>query len=162
MQYTYGACLLERKERIVVGAAVALVAYTLALIVLGPIVSSALTNRTISNVGSVTAIGVGVYWDQACTNPVSTISWGVMPPGSNKNVTVYIRNEGNTAAWLSMTKSNWNPSNASNYMTLNWDYGGQILNANEVVQVKLTLTVSSSITGITNFSFDITITANTQ
>jgi hypothetical protein len=76
------------------------------------------------------------------------------------NRTVYIRNEGNTAATLSMATSNWNPSNASDYMTLNWDYEGQALNANEVIEVKLTLSVSASIVGITSFSFDITIAAN--
>lgn len=153
---------LERKERIVVGAAVALVIYTLTLSALGPIVSSALTNRTIANSGSVSGVGVGVYWDQAATNPVSSINWGILDPGSNVNKTVYIKNEGNTAATLSLTTSNWSPANASNYMTLTWDYGGQSLNANQIIQVKLTLTVSASVTGITNFSFDITITANSQ
>jgi len=59
-----------------------------------------------------------------------------------------------------MTTSNWNPSSASSYMTLSWNYGGQTLAVNEVKQVKFTLAVSSSITGITSFSFDITIAAN--
>jgi hypothetical protein len=152
---------LERKESIVAGAAVALALYTLALSMLGPIVSSALTNnRMISNTGSVKAIGVGVYGEQACTNPVYSINWGILEPGSSVDKTVYIRNEGNTAAKLSMTTSNWNPSNASNYITLTWNYGGQTINVNAVIQVKFTLTVSSSISGITNFSFDITITAS--
>jgi len=151
---------LERKERIVVGAAVALVLYTLVLSAIGPMVSSALSNRTISNTGSVKAIGVGVYWDQACTSPVSSINWGILEPGSNVNKTIYIRNEGSTAAKLSMTTSNWDPSNASNYITLNWDYSGQTLNVNQVLQGKLTLSVLSSISGITTFKFDITITAS--
>lgn len=150
---------MERNERIVVGAAVALLLYTLTLSVLGPIVYSALSNKTIPNTGSVNAVGVGVYWDQASTNPVSSISWGTMDPGSNKNVTVYIKNEGNTAATLAMTTSNWNPSSASTYITLSWNYGGQTLNAGDVIQVRLTLSVSPNISGITNFSFDITITA---
>jgi len=151
---------LERKEGVVVGAAAALVLYTLALGLLGPVVSSALMNRTISNTGSIKAIGVGVYWDQACTNPVSSINWGILEPGSNVNRTVYIRNEGNTAARLAMATSNWSPSNASSYIALSWDYGGQTLNASEVIQVTLTLSVSANIAGITSFSFDITITAS--
>jgi hypothetical protein len=152
--------MLERKEGIVAGAAVALVLYTLSLSLFGPMVAAALRNQTISNVGSVMAIGVGVYWDQACTNAVSSINWGVIDPGLNVNKTTYIRNEGNTPATLSMTTSNWNPSDASDYMTLSWDYGGQTLAVNEVSQVKLTLSVSPDITGITDFSFDITIAAN--
>jgi len=151
---------LERKEGVVVGAAAALVLYTLALGLLGPVVSSALMNRTISNTGSIKAIGVGVYWDQACTNPVSSINWGVLEPGSNVSRTVYIRNEGNTAARLAMTASNWSPPNASSYIALSWDYGGQTLNVSEVIQVTLTLSVSANIAGITSFSFDITITAS--
>jgi len=96
----------------------------------------------------------------ALTNKVSSIDWGILEPGSNVNKTVYIRNEGNAAATLSLATSNWSPSNASNYLTLTWNYGGQTLKVNEAIQVKLTLSASSSVTGITNFSFDITITAS--
>jgi len=151
---------LERNESIVVGAAIALVMYTLALSMLGPVASALLANRTVSNTGTVKAVGVGVYWDQALTNPVSSINWGTLEPGSSVNKTVFIRNEGNTGATLSMTTSNWNPSGASSYMTLSWNYGGQTLSAGQVVQVRFTLSVSSSITGITGFSFDITIAAS--
>jgi len=150
---------MERKESIVVGAAVALVLYTLALSMLSPVMSAIQASKAVSNSGSVKGIGVGIYSDQSCTSPVSSISWGILDPGSNANKTIYIRNEGNTAATLSMTTSNWNPTTTSSYMTLSWNYGGQTLSVNQVVQVKLTLSVSSSVTGITNFSFDITITA---
>ena len=157
---SFGVRSLERKETIVVGAAVALILYTLALSTIGPMASAILGNRTISNTGSVKTIGVGVYWDQAITNPVASINWGTLEPGLNVDRTVYIRNEGNTAATLSMSTSNWSPPNAPSYMTLTWDYAGQTLGVNEVRQVKLTLSVSSSITGITDFSFDITIAAD--
>lgn len=150
---------MERKESMVIGAAIALVLYTVFLGFLGPVMSALQSNRTISNAGSVKAIGVGVYWDQACSNPVSSISWGTMDPGSSVNKTVYIKNTGNNAAVLSLATSNWSPSNASSYMNLSWDYNGQPVNANAVVQVKLTLSVQSNISGITNFSFDITIVA---
>jgi len=153
---------LERKEAVVVGAAIALVLYTLSLSMLGPVVSAGLRNRTISNTGSVKAVGVGVYWDQAATNPVSSINWGLLEAGSNTNKTVYIRNEGTTATLLSLTTSNWSPTNASNYMTLGWDYSGQTLNVNDIIQVKFTLSVSASVSGITSFSFDITISATSQ
>jgi hypothetical protein len=122
--------------------------------------SSLQTNTKISNQGALKAVGVGVYLDSGLTNKVSSIDWGILEPGLNVNKTVYIRNEGNAAAKLSLTTSNWNPSNASNYLTLTWNYGGQTLNVNEAIQVKLTLSASSSVTGITNFSFDITITAS--
>jgi hypothetical protein len=150
---------LERKETVVIGAAVALILYTAVLGALGPAMSALQSNRTFSNSGSVKAIGVGVYWDQACSNPVSSISWGTIDPGSSVNKTIYIKNTGNNAATLNLATSNWSPSNASSYMTLSWDYNGLPVNANAVIQVKLTLSVSSGVSGITNFSFDITIVA---
>lgn len=145
--------MLKRTEVIVASALLTVVLYTLALSVL----ASVQTSRTVSNAGTMKAIGVGVYWDNECTNPLSSIDWGMLEPGSNKNVTCYIRNDGNSASTLSMYTSNWNPSNASQYITLSWDYGGQAVNPSEVVQVTFTLSVSASIEGITNFSFDIVI-----
>ena len=111
----------------------------------------------INNQGTVKALGVGVYRDHNCTSPVSLINWGTVEPGSTNNVTVYVRNEGNTAANISMTTENWNPQNAPNYLTLNWNYNGQQLNPSEAVQITLSLDVSSSVQGIENFSFDIII-----
>ncbi|MGB9777987.1 MAG: hypothetical protein ACPLW8_01160 [Candidatus Bathyarchaeales archaeon] len=111
----------------------------------------------INNQGTVKALGVGVYWNSNCTNPVSLINWGTVEPGSINNVTVYVRNEGNTAANISMTTENWNPSNASNYLTLSWNYNGQQLNPSEVVQITLSLAVSSNVQGIESFSFDIIV-----
>jgi hypothetical protein len=150
---------LERKELMVVGAAVALIFYTAVLGALGPVMSATQSNKTISNAGTVKAIGVGVYSDQACNNPVTSISWGTIDPGSSINKTVYIKNTGNNAVTLTLATSNWNPASASSYMTLTWDYNGQTINVNAVIQVKLTLSVLSTVSGITNFGFDITIVA---
>jgi len=144
---------LKRNELIVAGALFTLVAYTFALSALASVQKS----RTVSNAGTVKAIGVGVYWDSACTNSLSSIGWGTLEPGSSKNVTCYIRNEGNSASTLSMNISNWNPSNASDYITLSWNYNGQPINPSGVIQVTFTLSVLPSIEGITSFSFDITI-----
>jgi hypothetical protein len=145
---------LKSKEFIVAGATIALVAYVLVLSLVGAAVQ---TSKTLSNSGSVKGVGVGIYQYQNCTSPVTSINWGMLNPGASVNDTVYIRNEGNTPATLSMTTSNWSPSNASSYITLNWNYGGQTLSVSQVIPVKFTLSVSSSISGITSFSFSITI-----
>jgi hypothetical protein len=58
---------------------------------------------------------------------------------------------------LSISTSNWSPSTASNYITLNWNYNGQTVNPNEYVSVTFTLTVSNSIAGVSSFSFDISL-----
>jgi len=112
---------------------------------------------TVGSSGTVKAVGVGVYWDSGCTNRVTSINWGTVEPGTNVNSTVYIRNQGNSLATLSMQTENWNPTNASNYLSLSWNYGGQTLAVDEVIQVTFTLTVSSGIQGITSFTFDIVI-----
>jgi hypothetical protein len=114
-----------------------------------------LDNIAISEV--ISTEGIGVYWDSECIDPVASIDWGMIEPGAIKNVTVYVRNEGNTTATISLSTENWNPANASNYMNLTWDYTGQVIDVGEVVQVTLSLSVSNTIEGITNFSFDIVI-----
>ena len=150
-----------RDETKVLVATLLLVVYALALSMASPVMSPVQFNKTISNTGSITAIGVGIYWNQEGTNRVTSIDWGTLEPDSNKNFTVYIKNEENSAVTLSLYTSNWNPSNTSDYVSLTWDYGGQFINAEEIVQVTLMLSVSADIEGITTFSFDITIIAST-
>ena len=148
---------MKSKEFIVAGATLTLVTYVLALSLAGQVFSAVQTSRTVPNTGTVEAIGVGVYRDNDCTDPLYSIDWGTLEPGSSENVTCYIRNEGNSVSTLSMYTSNWNPSNASDYLSLSWDYSGQSIDVDEVIQVTFTLSVDTSIEGITSFSFDITI-----
>jgi len=103
---------------------------------------------------------VGVYWDAGCWDAVPSIDWGVLEPGSTKNITVYVRNEGQAPVMLSLNATNWNPVNASEYMVLKWDYGGQQVGVGQVVKVSLSLWVSPIIAGITDFTMDIVVTGN--
>jgi len=151
---------VKSREFAVAGATLILVTYVLALSLTGQVLSAVQPSRTVSNAGTVRTFGVGVYQDSHCTKALSSIDWGVLEPGSSEDVTCYVRNELSSVSTLSMYTSNWSPSNASDYMTLNWDYGGQSIDVDEVVQVTFTLSVDASIEGITNFSFDITIAAN--
>jgi hypothetical protein len=125
---------------------------------LAQVMSAIQVSSTISNVGTLKlSADIGVYWDASFTDNVATMDWGALDPGATKSFSVYIHNEGNYALTLSMSTSNWNPSTASNYLTMDWDYNGQTVEPNEYVRVTLTLTVSQSITGISNFSFDINL-----
>jgi hypothetical protein len=148
---------MQRHDKILIAATVGLLAYTLLLSFLGPVVSSLVTNKTLGNTGTVKAIGVGVYWNSTGTNPVTTFNWGMLDPNSTKSITCYIKNEGNQLVTLSMYASNWNPTNATQYMTFSWNLGAQTLNPGQIKQAIFTLTISASIKGITNFSFDVTI-----
>jgi hypothetical protein len=148
---------MKSKEFIIAGATLTLVTYALALSLVGQVLSAVQTSKTVSNTGTVKAVGVGVYWNFGCTNPVTSIDWGTLEPGQTENQTIYIKNTSNVQVTLSMTKQNWNPTDASTYITCTWNSEGKSLNVNEVTSSVLTLTVRNNITGITNFSFDITI-----
>jgi hypothetical protein len=104
-------------------------------------------------------LSFGLYSDQACTSKQSSISWGRLSLGTTNTQVLYVRNEGNIPITLDKTMSNWNPSNLAEYLTLNWDYVNQSCRAGDTLKLTLTLTVSDRITGITNFSFDTSITA---
>jgi len=119
--------------------------------------------QRVPNSGNVKTVGVGVYWDNACTNNVTSIDWGFLEPGATVNKTVYIKNEGNTPMVLNITTDNWNPASASENITLSWNREGYVLNTTApVVQAILTLSVPSNISGVTNFSFYIIITGTEQ
>jgi hypothetical protein len=127
-------------------------------IILAVILGTIISSRTVAKANSVSGFGVGVYWDQGCTNRTLSLDLGLVEPGSNSTVRVYVRNEGDSAVSLWMKTSNWTPSAASGYMTLNWNYSGISLSADEVIPLELTLSVSPTVSGITDFSFDTVIT----
>ena len=109
--------------------------------------------------GRITTINLKAYQDSQCLIPLTSINWGILSPSSNRSYTAYLLNYGNVNTTLSMKTQNWNPENATNYLTLTWDAEGKILEPNKPLEVMFTLMVSSDIEGITDFSFEILITA---
>jgi len=102
-------------------------------------------------------IEIDVYGDAACTQVISSVGWGEIEAGSSKTRVVYVKNNGDDGVSLSLLTENWNPSGASNYLQLSWDYNGSTIVSGEVRQITLTLSVSPSASGIDGFSFDIVI-----
>jgi len=140
-------------------ATLALMAVAAVAIVAAALVSAALvTSKTVNSTGSVKAVGVGVYWDSACTNQTSSFGWGVVAPSSTASVTLYVKNNGTVPVTLTASFGNWNPASAASYLTPGWNCTNYVLGNGLVVAAVLTLAVSQSITGVTNFSFDITLT----
>jgi len=113
--------------------------------------------KNIHSTGSIKALGLGVYRDPQCVNATSSLDFGSLEPGFSKNFTLYLRNEGNSPLTLNMTWKNWNPLNAANYITLAWNREGQQIVQNEVISFVITVSVSSSIQGISSFELDIVI-----
>jgi len=150
------------KESIITGAMLILITYTLGLSLVSQAFPATQTGKTLSSTGSIqiqTTYGIGVYSDFGCTTPRTSMSWGTLEPGGSQNVICYIKNEGSAATTLSMYASNWDPESlaTSNYLVLSWNYDSNPIDPDAVVQITFTLTVSPDITGITTFSFDITI-----
>ena len=115
------------------------------------------SSRNISSSGTVKAINVEVYWDQGCTQIVENVDWGYAEPGDAVSRTIYIKNSGNVPLTLGLSYSDWIPAEAGDFITLEWDQEGSTINAGDIQQAALTLTISTDITGVTDFSFNIVI-----
>ena len=115
-------------------------------------------NQSVPSSGTITALNVGVYSDSACTQELTSIDWGTVSPGDTDTRTIYVKNTGNGPISLTMTKINWNPSTADGPIVITWDIENWWLNPDDIFTATLTLSVSSSISGITDFSVEIVIT----
>jgi len=142
-------------QKATIGAVAAIAVMSVVISVLA---AALVTSSTFSNSGTIVAIGVGVYSDSACTTVLTSINWGNLTLGASASYTIYVKNNGTVPVTLTMTTGNWNPTTASSYITLSWNRSNYVLTAGSSVQAALTLNVSSSLTGFTNFAFDITIT----
>lgn len=120
---------------------VLLVAYSL---VVGITTDWFFISQTIPTSGNIRAIGVEVFWDKEGNDKVDSIDWGTIHSGSSYNVTIQIRNISNFNTTLYLETANWNPVNLSDYANLTWDYKNQTVQPGAMVEVTLTLSVSSS------------------
>jgi hypothetical protein len=114
------------------------------------------------NTAIVKSINVSAYWDFECTKPVVGIDWGIIEPGENKTVVVYMRNEGNWELTLSIWAANWSSPEAERYMNFTSDYEGQPIGVDEdenTMSVALILFVLPEIRDVTSFSFDVIVEA---
>jgi hypothetical protein len=136
---------------------VSLIIWVFAISLINPAISKR-PERTIKVPDDRAITGEGnieVYWDSKCTKRVSSIDWGLLKPGTNQTVTLFIKNKGKTPVTLSYYTSNWNPSEVTNYLYLSWNYTGQVINFKETTQVSFTLHASENVE-VEAFSFDIT------
>jgi hypothetical protein len=132
----------------------------LTIVVLSTITGGFGSFKSIVRADSVKGVGVGIYWDQTCTNTTLAFQFGQIQPGSNKTLTVYVKNGCSSPVLLMLETSNWNPSSSRDYISLDWNYSSQVLNANEVIPLEITLLIDTSIYGISNFNFNTNIVAS--
>ncbi len=145
--------LHAKNMTIVFTVAIAFVAVFVTVFVSGVLVST----KTISSTGVVTSASLGVFSDSACTQALASVDWGTVFPGGYITKAVYVRNAGNTQVTLGLSKLNWSPINANGPITITWDKEGAVLAVNQVATATLTLSVSSTVNGISNFNVDVVI-----
>lgn len=115
------------------------------------------TQTSFSNVGRMKSINVEVYSEASCNTPMTELDWDIIAPGGEKTVVIYVKNTGNSPMNLIMSIENWDPPDASDFLSVTWDQEGTVLGEDESVEARVILSVDPSIDGVDNFSFDITI-----
>jgi hypothetical protein len=123
-------------------------------------VAQTTVRQNVSSYGTISVVGVGVYSDAACTTKFTSIAWGTIIPGSSVSKSIYVKNLGSAVGTLSLSYGNCTPSTAATFFSLSWNCTNYALARGAVVGAKLTLAVKSSITGVTDFSFSISIQAS--
>jgi len=118
-------------------------------------------NQNLASSGTIAAgPNVAVFSNSGCTTALTSISWGSIEAGGSATQTIYVENTGGSSMTLSISVGSWSPSTAGTYITISWTNQGAIVAAGTSVPVVLTLTVSSSVTGITSFSNTITVSGS--
>jgi len=135
--------------------------FLILLVFLGILVGVTLAQQTfqqgVSSYGTVKVIGASIFWDNACTNKVTSVTWGTITPGTSVRKYVYLRNDGTVTGILSMRYGNWTPATAASYLAFAWNCSNYALSRSALVCAELTLVVQPNITGVMDFSFTILI-----
>ena len=87
-------------------------------------------------------INLDIFLDEGCTSKVTSFFWGEITPGGSSSMVVYIKNRSNLPVILSCCISDPSPSDATEYLVLNWDREGYLLEEHKTVKAILTLSVS--------------------
>jgi hypothetical protein len=108
-------------------------------------------------------VGCAVYYDSTGTTPLTAIDWGTLPPNSVVNVTMYVKNTGNTPVNYTIATSNFSPPAVATYITVTADMKN-IINAapNTIIPIIITENISPATTGITNYSYQLVLTATSS
>ncbi len=117
-------------------------------------------NTDVTTAGTIsTSPNVAAFSDSACTQSLTSLTWGTIAPGNSVQRTIYVKNTGAGASIdLSMTTLNLSPAQASGQITVTWDQGGTTLAPGQSVTAVITLTASSGIVDVTDFSVTVRIT----
>jgi len=120
----------------------------------------ALQEKMVANAtGQLYKVNVNIYRDQDGATELTVMDFGVLAPGETKAFVAYVESKSSGQVTLSYFTSNWVPANASQFITLAWDYNGISIQPNHLFKTTFTLKASPSISGIDTFTFLITVLA---
>jgi hypothetical protein len=111
----------------------------------------------INNLAQIKTTNISVYKNGELNEPLTFINWGIVSPDQTANQTFYLANEGNVPITAHFNTSSYLPSNVISYLDISWNYTGTPLNPLEAKPVTMFLHIQSTVSNITDFSFDINI-----
>jgi len=115
--------------------------------------------RVTNSSGIVASVDLAVYQDAQCSQALEILDWGTICPGQNNTNVVFVVNSGNVNTTLHLATTNWTPSEASEYILVNWDLHDNLLSPGIVTPIQIHLSVSNDIQNIQSFTFDIVLTS---
>ncbi len=141
--------------------ALAIIAASLVGMLVGATLTIAIQQQAlvVPSSGLVLGVGIGVYSDAACTQNLTSITWGNIWPGNSSTRTCYIKNTGNSQITLTITTQDWNPTGINSNISLSCDREGAVIGPGQVVFTTLTLSVLPNAAG-TTFTFNIKVTGS--
>ena len=102
------------------------------------------------------SVGIQVFDANNTEQLLTSIDWGMLNPGQTANHDALIVNNDASKTWnLTVTTSEWNPANATEYMAFTYEVYGETLQTQ--LAVRFTLEIYENATDITDFSFSITL-----
>jgi hypothetical protein len=120
-----------------------------------------LATRTLRSSGIIKSVGIEIYSDATLETKISSIDWGNIDVGGAAYIDIWIQNTKNTPLTLTFGSANFIPDASQLYLTLTSDILPEtVLDVNQSIKTRLTLTVSDQIQDIEAFSFDVIVNAN--
>ena len=148
--------LLIRKIFILIAIGLLISVLTASLV--SSAVSPQVKSQSVPSKGTLTVINLGVYSNSACTANLTALDFGTISTGATSNITLWLKNIGNSNETLSLTTNTWSPATVSQWLSLSWNQAGTVLAKNQVVAANLTLTVSPSVDpSLSDFTFNVVI-----
>ena len=142
-------------QKIIGGVLIAAVIATVIIVVF--------ISQPIHTSGVIASAGIEIYQTANLGEKLTQIDWGTFEAGGGAYIDCWIKNTGNVPVTLKTSTNNYLPLESQTWLTLTSNITSTfVLQQNSAVVCRLTLLSSPLITGITNFSFDVIVTATGQ